>query len=138
MTVAAAQSGTCGREPPFPKEEKREHHERHVHERVAEQDHVQDAARVVAEDVDEILQRRVVFLEAAKLMRLQCEERGLQPGEKRRAEGQRAAEHEQEDETPVCHSGPRQRARETFAGGESHARRFAPHLRQRQSYGQHG
>ena len=68
----------------FPDEEETEDDERNVHERVGEQENVEHAARIVAENLDELLERRMLFLEPPELMGLEGKERGLESGEKRR------------------------------------------------------
>jgi hypothetical protein len=71
-----------------PDENEAKDDERHVGEDVAEQEDVQDAPRVLAEDVNEFLQRRMFLLQLPELMRLEREERGFEAREERRPDDQ--------------------------------------------------
>ncbi len=80
--------GNARGERSFPDQEKTEHDQGNVDERIREQENVEDTPRVVAEDPDELLQGRMLFLEPAQLMGLEGEERGFEAGEKSGPEDQ--------------------------------------------------
>jgi hypothetical protein len=66
----------------LPDEEKTKDDERNIDERIPEQENVEDASRILAKDLDELLERRVLFLEPPELMRLERKKCGLQSGKK--------------------------------------------------------
>ena len=82
MTVVASQAGT------LPDEKKAEDHDRNVCKDVAEKEDIEDAPRILAKDVDEVLERRIFFLQLPELMGLEREQRGFEPREKRGPEDQ--------------------------------------------------
>src|SRR5476651_1596315 len=65
------------RERAFPEQEETEDDKRNVHERIAEEENVEYAPRIFAKDLDELFERRMLFLEPPELMGLEGEERGL-------------------------------------------------------------
>ena len=69
----------------FPNEDQAKNDQRHVDHRVAEQEDVEHAARVVAEGPEEICEGGMLLLQTLNLMAFQREERRLQAGKKRRA-----------------------------------------------------
>ena len=134
IAIAASQCGSCAAASgPSQRTNETEDDERHVDEHVAEQEDVEDAPRVIAKDLDEVLQRRMLVLEAAQLVRLEREERGLQSGEERGAEDENRDDQDEEDETAERHSALRRRLCEHSPSREIHACRFAPHLRRQQT-----
>ena len=80
--------------------------ERHIDERVTEQEDVEDAARILAEDAQEISQRRVLRLQALNLVPFQGEQRRLQAGEKRRAGNQENDRAKKKREPDCRHPSP--------------------------------
>ena len=85
----------------FPNEDEAENDQRHVDERVAEEENVEDAPRVVAEEPEEIGERGMLFVQALDLVAFQREERRLQPGKKRRA-GDQEDDRAREDVSPTA------------------------------------
>jgi len=69
-----------------PNQKQAQNNDGDVRENVAKQKDVENATRVLSKHADEFLQRWMFFLEAAKLMRLEGEERGLQTRKERRPE----------------------------------------------------
>ena len=69
MTMARS-TAECARRPALPEEEETEQDERNLDRRVREQENVENAPRVFAEDLDEMFQRGMIFLESPQLMRL--------------------------------------------------------------------
>ncbi len=86
--------------------------------RVAQQEDVEDAARVVAEGLDEMLERWMMILEAAELVRLEREERRLQSGEKRGEKDEPSDDRQQNDERGRGHPAARRRSRPQFPRGK--------------------
>ena len=77
-----------------------------VNEHVAEEQDIEDAARMIAEGLDEVLQRRMLVLETAELVRFEREQRGLQAGEESGSEDQCADEQQEQSEEESGHSAP--------------------------------
>ena len=99
----------------------------------AEQEDVEDAARILAKDADEFLERRMFLLEPPELMGLEGEERGLQSGEKRRPEDQdRDDEKEKDESRPASWSRCGGEVEQPFALAKTEASSFAHHLRRPQ------
>ncbi|MEP6585279.1 MAG: hypothetical protein ABJB70_00985, partial [Candidatus Udaeobacter sp.] len=72
----------------FPQKEKTQYDQKHVDQSVAQQQHIQNAARIFAENLYEIRKPRMILFEAAQLVRLQQGERCFHSGKKRGAEDQ--------------------------------------------------
>ena len=102
----------------FPEHDEAEDDERDIDDRVAEQEHVEDAARVIAKRLDEVLQRRMSVLEPSKLVRLERKQRRLQAREQRRETGERRDDREEQNETADCHSAARRRSRAHLPRGK--------------------
>ena len=68
--------------------EKAEDDEGDVHQRIAEEENVEHASRVFAQDLDELFEGWMRFLEPPKLMGFEGEECGLEPGKESRPENQ--------------------------------------------------
>ena len=111
MTVAASHCGTRRRQRAFPEKEQTEHHQRNVDENVGQQQDVQNAARILAKHLDELLEGRMLFLEPAELMRLEGKERGLKSGKKRGTKNQKRDDQQEKREAERRHPSPRPRLR---------------------------
>ena len=90
-----------GDERAFPNENKAEYDQWHVDHRVAEQEDVEHAARVVAEGPQEICEGGVLLLQTLNLVAFQRKERRLQTGKKRRAVDQEN-DRDKEKREPDC------------------------------------
>ena len=106
----------CGRT--FPEQKQAQDDQRHVHDGVAQEQDVEDAPRIIAEGLNEILQRGMLILEPTKLVRLEREERRLQPGEKRGEKNESRDNRQENDEAGRGHSAPRRRSRPQSRGGK--------------------
>jgi len=78
-----------GDERSFPDEHQAEDDQRHIDQRVAQQQNIEDAPRIIAKSAQEIAERSVLFFEPLDLMALEREQRRLQTRKKRRAENEK-------------------------------------------------
>src|SRR2546430_5761883 len=95
----------------FPDQEETEDVDRDVRENVAEQENVENPARARAKDADEFFERWMLLLEAAELMGLEREERGLEPGKKRRPKDEDGDEKKKNGDGQRRHGRLRRRRR---------------------------
>src|SRR4029077_723128 len=99
-------SWQMGDERTFPNENKTKYDQWHVDHRVAEQEDVEHAARVVAKGSEEICEGRVLLLQALNLVAFQREERRLQTGKKGRAVDQENDRGKEKRESDCRHPLP--------------------------------
>src|SRR5947207_9669339 len=101
--------GNLCRKRPFPDEKEAENNQRNVYHHIRKQENVENAARIVAESLDEMFQGWMRFLELAQLMGLEGKERGFEPGKKRRPENQDGDGEEAKDKGRQRHFSLRRR-----------------------------
>ncbi len=110
MTVAASHCGTRAASGPSQIRKRQSTIEGNVDQRIREQEDVEDAPRVVAENPDELLQGGMLFLEPAQLMGLEGEERGLESGEESGPEDQERDGKEEKGKSRQRHFSLRRRS----------------------------